>query len=73
MNYCLPGYDEWKTRTPDDNWGVCPECGASQEDCTESGDTWTCSCGVQFTEEEARYDPRGDEPADFDERRWSDD
>jgi len=55
---------------PTERWGVCPECGVSQEDCEHMpDDTWQCPNGHTFTEEQAHYDPRDDEPPDFDERR----
>ena len=51
--------------------GCCPDCGASVLDAERvwSSDLYSCPCGRTYTDEEARYDPRDDEPQDFDERR----
>jgi len=61
MTYSLPGYDDWKTTAPEDDWGVCPDCGASQED-AEYEDLYFCGCGCRYTDEQARPDPTDDEP-----------
>lgn len=60
---------------PAEHWGRCPECGASQEDAERlwSTDRWRCPCGHKYSDEEARYDPRDDEPADLDEWREEND
>jgi rubredoxin len=49
---------------PDDDWGVCPDCGASQEDSDRvwSSDKYLCGCGSVYTDEQAHPDPRDDEP-----------
>lgn len=46
----LPGYDDWKLRSPYDeekeNWKTCSECGESEEDVSISYikelDEWLC-------------------------------
>ena len=65
----LPGYDHWKTTPPEPDWGVCPECGASQEDAELHGDTYICPCGRAYDDDEAHPDYSQDEPSDLDERR----
>lgn len=66
----LPGYDHWKTTPPEPDWGACPECGSSQEDADwDGGETYTCHCGREYTDDEAHPDLSEDEPPDFDERR----
>ena len=51
-------YDHWLTTPPDDDFGICPECGCSQEDCEEFGvDEWECpECGNVFSWDEAHPD-----------------
>lgn len=54
-----PNYDSYFD-PPDDNWGRCPYCGCSQEDCSGLGDElWKCpECGNFFTDDAAHPDPR---------------
>ena len=70
----LASLDRWITGNygadNDPDWGVCPDCGASQEDAEqEDGDTYVCPCGLTYSNDDAHADPRDDEPADFDEWR----
>lgn len=45
---------------PDDDWGRCPRCGASQEDAEHvtDPDVWLCPCGHWYGDEAAHPDPR---------------
>jgi hypothetical protein len=54
----LPGYDAWKTAAPEDDWGICPDCGCSQEDCEElpSGEFLCPECACVFCEDDAHPD-----------------
>lgn len=55
--YSLPGYDAWVTDAPEDDFGVCPNCGASQEEAEPYGDLWVCGiCGDSYTDDEAHPD-----------------
>jgi hypothetical protein len=70
----LPGYDDWRTQAPEPDWGVCPECGVSQEDAERivtngADDEYLCPCGRVYSDDDAHPDPHDDEPQDFDEWR----
>ena len=56
---------------PGDDWGVCPECGANQEDAEydRTRGLYVCPCGREYDEAQAHPDPSDDEPHDFDEWR----
>lgn len=61
----LPGYDEWKTRNPDDD--RCEFCGADPEDCRHGWrpDRCTGRCGYNWRdpdhERDCKIDERDDE------------
>jgi hypothetical protein len=58
MGDYLPGYDAWKTRAPEDDWGTCPDCSCSQEDASLYGESYVCpECGCEYADDEARIDP----------------
>lgn len=44
---------------PNDDWGECPDCRASQEDASLYGETYLCpSCGREYDNDEAHPDLR---------------
>jgi tRNA(Ile2) C34 agmatinyltransferase TiaS len=62
MSDHLPRYDQWKTNAPEFEWGVCPDCGASQEDAEQHGESYLCRCGTSYSNDQAHPDARDDEP-----------
>lgn len=52
MTAPAPNYDSYYD-PPDDDWGRCPECGASQEDASLYGDTYVCPCGAEYDNDAA--------------------
>jgi hypothetical protein len=52
----LPGYDEWKTRSPDE--GRCEFCGAHESECRSGWEPFACTgrCGQVWRDPDAEYD-----------------
>jgi len=54
----LPGYDEWKTRSPDDENPRCEFCGAYESEVRKGWqpDACTGECGRVWRDPDAEYE-----------------
>lgn len=61
----LPGYDEWKTRDPDE--GRCEFCGAHASECRGGWQPPRCTdeCGRSWRDPDAEYEASRDDAIFF--------
>lgn len=59
----LPGYDAWKTMSPDDENPCCEFCGASERQCRHgwAPDACTGKCGLSWRDPDAEYEAMRDD------------
>jgi hypothetical protein len=59
----LPGYDAWKTMSPDDADPRCEHCGASDHSTAKGWqpDACTGECGIRWRDPDAEYEASRDD------------
>lgn len=59
----LPGYDAWKTMSPDDADPRCEFCGASDRDANKGWEPNACTgeCGIKWRDPDAEYEAARDD------------